>query len=576
MDKQILEALLKTLRRPSRYINHELNSYPADLSAEFSVCLCYPDIYDIASTYLNIEILYGLINEKKLARCERCYMPADDLKAPLIQNHLPLFSLATHSPLISFDIISFFIESELAITNVLSMMSLAEINCFAKEREETFPLIVGCGSALSNPEPFCDFFDLFILGDEEETIEDIINVCKKNKGKTSKKNLLRALADIDGVYVPSLYNVEYFENGAVRSINPLDGVKPLVKKRILNLETAFFPQRKIIPFADNSHCKLDIEISRGCVGKCRFCKAAKYASPYRQRKFNDLLSFVKTGTESSGCEDVYFSSLAGGSHDNLDELLIKTNEMFPQNKLNVFLPPLRISERAVKIKQYVNPTKKHFIVFTPEAGTNRLRNVIGKYLSDKQILNVLADAYRAGWENIKLYFMIGLPTETTEDLAGIAEMIKAAKKGEKKLKFTVIIAPFVPKPQTPFQWVAMERPEIIEEKIKYLKSVTKADVKAHNHFASLIETLIAKGSRKVGAVIYKAWQKGAVYDRLSDKFNADIWTKSIKETGINLDFYVHRQSDVDEVFAWDHLHFGTDKKDLLADWIKGINETDEP
>ncbi|MDR1952773.1 MAG: TIGR03960 family B12-binding radical SAM protein [Elusimicrobiota bacterium] len=573
MNKNILDEILMSVKKPSRYINHELNSHPADMSADFSICLSFPDIYEVGASNLGIEILYHLINEKKLARCERCYAPDIDMEKLLRERKIPLFSIESNSPLSSFDIIGFTIQCELAATNIVNMIDLAGLNCFAKDRKENDPLIIAGGPALTNPEPFCDFFDLFVLGDGEEVIEDIINVCLRNKKKISKENLLRKLSEIEGVYVPSLYIVEYNDDNTIKSVIPKDGVKPVVKKRVLNLENAFFPKNKIVPFVETVHNRLNIEVARGCPGQCRFCQASKYYRPWRQRSIDNLLQLVDEGIKSTGYEEVSFASLSCSDYKDLDKLLIKVNEKYLDSKLNISLPSLRCNERSIKIVQYISRNKKPTLTFAPEAGTDRLRNVIGKYLSRNQILTTLFLANQMGWEVIKLYFMIGLPTETKEDLDGIKELVQTARQNAKKLKFTITVSPFVPKAQTAFQWAPMEKSEIVEEKIKYLKTLLSADIKAHNHFASILEAFIARGDRRLSSVIYKVWQKGSRFDQWADRFGNQGWLDCIKESSLDLDFYVYRQRKSDEIFAWDHLNFGVDKETLYADYIKGINET---
>ncbi len=573
METQHLEEILTLVQKPSRYINSELNSHPADMSAGFSVCLCFPDVYEVGASNLGLEILYHLINEKKLARCERAFAPDADLEKLLRERNLPLFSLESQSGLKSFDIVGFTIQCELVATNIINMLDLSHIAPFAKDRNENDTLIIAGGPALTNPEPFADFFDAFVIGDGEKVMEDIIAFLKEAKqANLSRSEKLKNLSKINGIYVPSLYKVEYNEDNTIKSVSADKDIKAVVDKAVLNLEDAYFPKKKIVPFAETVHNRLNIEVARGCPGQCRFCQASKYYRPWRQRPLAKLLETVKEGLAATGYEEVAFSSLSSSDYKDLDKLLIETNNLYGDSKLNISLPSLRCNERSLKVAQYINRSKRPTLTFAPEAGSDRLRNVIGKYLSEKQIVETLVTANKMGWKVIKLYFMIGLPTETEEDLAGINALVRAVKKEAKGLNFNITVSPFVPKAQTAFQWAPMASQEEIKNKIGYLHKLLPASVKAHNHRASVLEAFIAKGDRRTAQAIYKAWQKGARFDQWADKFGNDIWTEAITESGLNLDFYVYRQIKEDEILPWEHINFGVSKQLLYADYEKGINE----
>jgi radical SAM family uncharacterized protein/radical SAM-linked protein len=547
------------------------------MSAGFSIVLCFPDIYEVGASNLGLEILYHLINEKRLARCERVFAPDFDMETLLIENNLNLFSLESRSDLKSFDILGFTIQCELVATNIVNILDLSDISIFSKERKNDEPLVIAGGPALTNPEPFCDFFDLFVLGDGEEVIEEIINACKESKkAKLSRIETLKKLSQISGVYVPSFYDVKYNGDNTVKSVTPIsEDIKPVVKKRILNLENAYFPEKKIIPFVETIHNRLNIEIARGCPGRCRFCQASKYYRPWRQRPLEKLLDLVKKGVEATGFEEIAFSSLSCSDYKHFDKLLIEINNLYGKLNLNISLPSLRCNERSLKAAQYVNGSKRPTLTFAPEAGSDRLRNVIGKYLSEKQIVKILLAANAMGWKSIKLYFMIGLPTETGEDIVGIEHLVKLVRKKAKNLNFTITISPFVPKAQTAFQWSPMANSVEIKQKIDLLYKLLPANVKAHNHNISVLEALIARGDRRLSSVIYRAWQKGARFDQWADKFgnNNTIWYKSLAENNIDLNFYVYRDRKHDEVLPWEHLYFGVSKGELYADYLKSLNET---
>jgi radical SAM family uncharacterized protein/radical SAM-linked protein len=571
-----IDLILSRVQKPARYINSELNSHKPDMSADFSIVLCFPDIYEVGASNLGLEILYHLINEKKLARCERAFAPDTDLENILRKEKLNLFSLESHSQIKSFDILGFTIQCELVATNIINILNLSDISIFAKDRAENEPLVIAGGPSLTNPEPFCDFFDLFVLGDGEEVIEEIINVCKNAKEeKFSRFNTLKKLSKIDGVYVPSFYNVEYNEDNTVKSVKPIYAdLNPVINKRLLKFDdNTYFPSKKIIPFVETVHNRLNIEVARGCPGQCRFCQASKYYRPFRQRPLDKLLELVKEGISNTGFEEIAFSSLSCSDYVHLDKLLIETNNLYKDRNLNISLPSLRCNERSLKVAQYINRSKRPTLTFAPEAGSDRLRNVIGKYLSEKQIIETLLTANAMGWKTIKLYFMIGLPTETNEDIVGIQHIVKLVKKEAKNLSFNITLSPFVPKAQTAFQWVSMAKEDEIKQKIDLLNKLLPANVKAHNHRASVLEALIAKGDRRLSKVIYKAWEKGARFDQWADKFGNNIWDETLKECNIDLNFYVYRNSNCNEVFPWDHLFFGVSKEDLYKDYVKGINET---
>ncbi|MDR1195616.1 MAG: TIGR03960 family B12-binding radical SAM protein [Endomicrobium sp.] len=570
-----IDEMLALVQKPARYINGELNSHEADMSADFSVCLCFPDIYEVGASNLGIEILYHLINEKKLARCERCFAPDTDLEQILREKNFALFSLESQSSLKSFDIVGFTIQCELVAANIINMLDLAGISIFSKDRKDDEPLILGGGPALTNPEPFADFFDAFAIGDGEPVIPEIIKSWK-NTSELPRYERLKKLSVIEGVYVPSLYKVEYNEDMTVKSVSPVsEDIKSVVNKSILKLEDAYFPKKKIVPFVETVHNRLNIEVARGCPGQCRFCQASKYYRPWRQRPLEKLLELVKDGLCATGYEEVAFSSLSCSDYRQLDKLLTQTNSLYGGSNLSISLPSLRCNEHSLKVAQYINRSKRPTLTFAPEAGSDRLRNVIGKYLPEKQIVETLLSANAMGWKVIKLYFMIGLPTETDEDLAGINALVRLVKKEARGLDFNITVSPFVPKAQTAFQWHPMVSSEKIKEKIDYLNKLLPAKVKAHNHRASVLEAFIAKGDRRVSQAIYKAWRKGARFDQWADKFGSDIWDEALSESGLNIDFYVYRERDKNEVFPWDHLFFGVTKQNLYEDYIKGINETSD-
>jgi len=571
-----LDKLLPFVQRPARYINHEINSHKPDMANDISICLCFPDIYEIGASNLGLEILYHLINEKKLARAERAYAPDIDLEKLLIEKDIELFSLESQTSLKNFDFVSFSLQCELVGTNIVNMLSLSKIPVFSKDRTENTPLIIGGGPVMANPEPFADFFDLFVIGDGEQALETILNTygqCKK-ENKT-RKEILKELSEIEGVYVPSFYEVKYNDDLTVQSVLPVeDGIKQTVQKTFVDIDKAFFHTKKIVPYVQTVHNRLNIEIARGCIGQCRFCQASKYYRPWRARNTENILNLLDKGLEATGYEEVSFSSLSCTDYKNLEELLLKTNEKYSSKNITVSLPSMRCNQFSLKVAEYINRDKKPTITFAPEAGSNRLRNVIGKYLSETDIVNTLTSANAMGWKTIKLYFMIGLPTETQEDIAAISDLIFKVKKLTKGLNFNITISPFVPKAQTAFQWQAMFAAQYFNDVITKLKKTIPATIKAHDYKESIIEAVLARGDRKLSKAIYIAWQKGLRFDQWVDRFNYDKWIQAIQEAGLDLNFYVYRQRQFDEVLPWQHINLGITKDILYKDYIKGISETD--
>jgi len=570
-----LDKILPLVQRPSRYINHEINSYEPDMNNDVSLCLCFPDIYEIGASNLGLEILYHLVNEKKVARCERAYAPDTDLEQILRQEKQELFSLESKTPLNNFDIVGFSLQCELVGTNIINMLSLSNIPVFAKDRKEDDSLVIGGGPVMANPEPFADFFDLFTIGDGEVSMVRILETyrtCKKNK--LNRKQTLFELSKIEGIYIPSFYDVTYNEDNTVKSIKPnIEGVPETIKKTIVDLDKVFFHNNKIVPFVETVHNRLNIEVARGCVGRCRFCQASKYYRPWRARKVETVINLLDESLKNTGYEEVSFSSLSCTDYKDLEDLLLQTNEKYYKQNLNVTLPSMRCNKFSLKVAQYLNRDKKPSITFAPEAGSDRLRNVIGKYLSENEIVDTLNFAYQMGWRAIKLYFMIGLPTEKEEDIYAIKELVDKVRKTANKLNFAITVSPFVPKAQTAFQWEPMFGADYIKDTITKLKKDIRADIRAHNHQASIIEAFLARADRRVSKAIYLAWQKGMRFDQWKDKFNFEVWTETIKEAGFDLDFYVYRRRNFDEVLPWQHINLGVDNKFLYNDYMNGIKET---
>ncbi|MDR1052349.1 MAG: TIGR03960 family B12-binding radical SAM protein [Endomicrobium sp.] len=574
MKKAQINSVLNLVQKPARYINHELNSYNFNVKYDFSIVLCFPDIYEIGASNLGIEILYHLINEKRLARCERVFSPGVDMENILRKNNLNLFSLETKTELRKFDILGFTIQCELVGTNIINILDLSNIPIFSKDRGKYDPIIIAGGPALTNPEPFCDFFDMFVIGDGEDVIVEIINICKKSKRDgCTRRETLEKLSFIDGVYIPSFYDVKYNDDNTIKEIIPLfKHAKSIINKKCSNFEYIYAPKTRIVPFIKTIHNRLSVEITRGCLGKCRFCQAARYYSPWRQRSIKKTISSIKKGLELTGFEEISLSSLSCSDYEFLDDLLIKINNLCKKTNFNISIPSLRCNKRSLKIMERINNKKKPTLTFAIEAGSNRLRNVIGKYLSEKQIFETISAAKFMGWKVIKLYFMIGLPTETHNDIICIEKLIKTMKKQLNGLNFTITISPFIPKAHTAFQWTKMDNINEINKKISYLLKSLPANIKINNRKSNIVESLIARGDRRLSNIIYKAWIKGARFDQWDDKFNYEIWNDVFNESELDFNFYLYRDRFYNEILPWDHLYFGMSKKKLYDDYIFAINK----
>lgn len=575
-NKQAIEKILPLVQRPTRYIDHEWNACRKERKAsDVALCLCFPDLYEVGASNLGLEILYHLVNDRSDAVAERCFSPAPDLEEKLRKERLPLMSLESAAPLREFHVVGITLQYELCATNILNMLHLAGIPLRQDERTDVFPLVIGGGPMTANPEPLADFFDAFVLGDGEEAVGDIIEKIKEFRETVrTRQQMLRALADIPGVYVPSLYSVGYNTDGTVHAVTPLaDGVPAIVRKRTVKLETAFFPQKKIVPYLQTVHDRLTLEVARGCPGRCRFCQAQKYYWPWRARPVENVLELMRQGLASTGYEEVAFSSLSCTEYRDLTKLLAEVNTVYGARRISISLPSLRCDQFSVRVARNLGYAKRTSLTFAPEAGTERLRNVIGKELPESEIVETLALAHRLGWKMVKLYFMIGLPTETGADIEGINTLVRLARRQAGGLNFNITISPFVPKAQTPFQWVPMAAFDTLLAHMKKLERILPATVKGHFIETTLVEGALARGDRRLSAVIMKAWEKGCRFDQWKEHFKFALWQDAFREAALDPDFYLYRERTAREVLPWDHLEFGVGKDVLRADFQRALLET---
>lgn len=573
--KEEIEKILPVVSRPARYINHEWNSTHKDSpEGRASLCLCFPDIYELGISNLGIEILYHCVNQHDEFVAERCYCPDLDMQQKMREHNIPLCSLESFRPLKYFDVIGFSLQHELCYTNVLHMLDCAGIAKKARDRTDTFPLIIGGGPCTANPEPMAEFFDAFVLGDGETVIIEIMDWiagCRSDQ-KLSKDDILRGLSRIKGVYVPSLYEVTYQDSGIIDSIRPCqEGINAVVERQLVDLENASYPERPIVPFIHAVQDRLSVEIARGCIHRCRFCQASFTKRPVRERSVEKVLSIVEKGLRSTGFEEVSLSALSCSDYSHIETLVDKLVQRFAKDRIALSLPSLRCNERSLALAQRTRGVKKSSLTFAPEAGTERMRTIIHKKMDNEDIIDVMGKAYAYGWKHVKLYFMYGLPWESTRDIDGIIALVKHAKKAYPKLNYNITVSPFVPKAHTPFQWCPQEDIQTLVTKRSYLIKKLPGHVRTHPVETAWLEGIFARGDRRLSAVILAAQEQGCSFDQWKERYRHDLWKRSFEECGIDPDFYCARERKPDEVFPWDHLQYSLKKRDLYDEYLKSAH-----
>ncbi|MCC6544861.1 MAG: TIGR03960 family B12-binding radical SAM protein [Nitrospirae bacterium] len=569
--------ILLSVSRPSRYIGHEINTLKKDpASVRTRVALIFPDTYEIGMSHLGIKILYQVINNMGHIVAERAFVPWTDMEEALISKGLPVLSVESSTPLAGFDILGFTLPYELCYTNILTMLSLSGIPLYSSERDSSFPLIIGGGSAVFNPEPVADFFDLFFLGDGEEGIRDIIKIYDKWKaGGSSRKSLLKDLSKIEGVYVPSLYHPEYNDDLTISAIVPTEGAPDSVRRRVLeDLNEAPFPTAPVVPYMQAVHDRLTIEIARGCTHGCRFCQAGITYRPVRERRPEKILSIIEDSLRNTGYEEVSLSSLSTGDYACLSSTLTSLVNTYGDKHVSFSLPSLRVGTLTPAIIEQITKTKNAGFTIAPEAGTERLRKVINKEMDEGILETTVRDVFSRGVKSIKMYFMVGLPTETDEDLQGIITLAQKVKdigkrfsKGAKEI--TVSISAFVPKAHTPFQWYGHISPDELMRRLNYLRDGLKKvriNLKWHKPDMSYLESVFSRGDRRLGKAIETAWRSGCRFDSWTEKLDMDKWEDAFKVCGIEPDWYSSRHIQLDEVLPWEHLHTGVEKEFLIKEY----------
>lgn len=576
MRKEI-EKILQYVQKPARYSGGELNSVikdPERVSLRYA--FCFPDLYEIGMSHLGMKILYSLVNSREEYWCERVFAPDSDMEEQMRKNNIELFALESEDPIKSFDIVGFTLMYELSYTNVLNMLDLAGIPLKSADRQALTPIICCGGPCACNPEPIADFVDLVFLGDGEEStlqVLDLLNACKKNG--ESKTDFLKKAKEIQGVYVPSFYEDSYNEDGTLKELKPLYGAPEKVKKAVVSdMDKCFYPDKFVVPFISIVHDRAVEEIFRGCIRGCRFCQAGFTYRPIREKSVETINRQAKALIDSTGYDELSLCSLSTSDHSCVNEMLSSLIDWTEKDKINLSLPSLRVDNFSDELVEKLNRVRKSGLTFAPEAGTQRLRDVINKNVTEEEVLSTCKKAFDNGWTSVKLYFMMGLPTETMEDIEGIADLAMqvvhtfyknpARQKGT-GVQVSVSCASFIPKPFTPFQWEAEDSMESLKAKQKHLlESIPSRKVKVSYHETptSLLEGVLARGDRRLCRVLLDAYRLGCKFDSWDDRFRFDAWMKAFEMNGIDPYFYTQRKREFSELLPWDHLDFGVSKKFL--------------
>lgn len=590
LDKDFLEhEVLPRVSKPLRYVGNELNAVKKDWeSVKLRTAFAFPDVYEVGMSHLGLRILYHLVNDQADYLMERVFAPWTDLEKELRERKIPLFSLESYRPLREFDCIGFTLQYEMSYTNIINMLDLAGIPLESAERDGDFPLIIAGGPCAYNPEPLACFIDLFVIGEGEEVIIDLFSVLaqhNRDNGKKDKPGLLRKLARINGVYVPGFYEPGYDQQGKLTEIRVKEpGPVPRIVKRVVkDLDQAYFPLKPIVPYLEIVHDRIMLEVLRGCTRGCRFCQAGMLYRPVRERSRELLEEQAEKLLENTGYNEISLTSLSTSDYSCVAPLVKTLLDKHGREKVGISLPSLRVDSFSLNLAQEVQRVRKSGLTFAPEAGTQRLRDTINKGVTEENLMEVAEAAFKAGWTQMKLYFMLGLPTETLEDLDGIADLAyKVLEKGIRIMKeegrpkqpgVTVSVSSFVPKAHTPFQWEAQDSMELLKEKQVYLKKRIRDRRISYNYHdapLSFLEAVFAKGDRRLGRVLLRAWQKGAKFDSWSEHFRFSIWLEAFQETGIKPESIVYQPLDYGDVLPWDHIDMGVTKKYLWQEREKAL------
>lgn len=591
------DEILMSIEKPARYIGGEYNSVMKDKEqVDVRFCMCFPDVYEIGMSHLGIQILYDMFNRREDTWCERVYSPWPDLHKVMKEQHIPLFALESQDPLKEFDFLGITLQYEMCYTNILQVLDLAEIPIWSKDRKKGDPIVIGGGPCSYNPEPIADFFDIFYIGEGETVYGDLIELYKiyKHSDMTREEFLIK-VSQIPGLYVPALYDVTYHEDGTIASFGPKyeEVPKTILKQVVTDMSSAVYPEKPVVSYMKVTQDRVVLEIMRGCIRGCRFCQAGMIYRPTRPKDVNVLKYYAEAMLDNTGQEEITFSSLSSSDYQSLPELTDCLIEKMDNNHVNISLPSLRIDAFSLDVMQKIQDIKKNSLTFAPEAGTQRLRNVINKGLTKENILNGSLQAFLGGWNKVKLYFMMGLPTETYDDITGIADLSEEIselyfanipkEKRDGRVMVSASASYFVPKPFTPFQWAPMITPEefqkrayFVKDKFREAKNHKSLKFAYHEADITILEGLLARGDRKLCQVIYDVYQSGQIFDAWTEYFDKSNWDNALEKNHIDIGFYTYRDRSVDEILPWDFIDIGVTRKFMEKEWERAQAEVVTP